>query len=320
MEYNRLGRSGLKVSRLSFGAWVTFHTQVGLKVAQECMALAYDKGVNFFDNAEGYAAGEAEILMGQAIKNLGWARDSYCVSSKVFWGGELPTQRGLSKKHIHDACHGALKRLQVDYLDLYFCHRPDPTTPIEETVLAMNDLITQGKVLYWGTSEWSAKDLTEAYEIAKSWGLRGPTMEQPEYNLFNRKRVEQEYQPLYQEYGLGTTIWSPLCSGWLTGKYQKGIPKDSRFNLKGYEWLKERYESKEGQARIHKVESLKGVAKKLGVSLTQLAIAWCMKNDRVSTVILGASKVDQLEENLESTQVLSLLSDEVMAEVHQILE
>src|SRR3569833_3296715 len=237
MEYRRLGRSGLKVSEFSFGAWVTFGKQVAEDAATSIMGYAYDHGVNFFDNAEGYEAGNAEIVMGEALKALKWSRDTYAVSSKVFWGGPKPTQRGLSRKHVTDAAHAALKRLQVDYLDLYFCHRPDIDTPIEETVWVMYNLITQGKVLYWGTSEWSAQQLTEAYAVARNLGITPPTMEQPQYNILERQKVEGDYLPLYDLMGLGTTIWSPLASGILTGKYNNGMPNDSRMNLPGYEWL-----------------------------------------------------------------------------------
>ena len=241
MEYRRLGNSGLKLSLYSFGSWVTFANQFEVKLAKELMSYAYDTGVNFFDNAEAYMMGDSEIVMGKVFKELAWSRDSYCVSSKVFWGGDKPTQRGLSNKHIVDACNAALKRLQVEYLDLYFCHRPDPSTPIEETVRAMHNLIVQGKILYWGTSEWNAQQITEAHGIAKQFGLTQPTMEQPEYNLFRREKVEKDYLPLYDKFGLGTTIWSPLASGILTGKYSKGIPADSRLNLENYQWLKEQF-------------------------------------------------------------------------------
>jgi voltage-dependent potassium channel beta subunit len=315
MEYRKLGKSGLKVSALSFGSWVTYASQVDDGLAVKLMALAYERGVNFFDNAEVYAAGQSEIIMGRALKTLGWGRDTYCVSSKVFWGGDRPTQNGLSRKHIFDACHAALKRLQVDYLDLYFCHRPDPDTPVSEVVWSMNDLLRQGKICYWGTSEWTAENLLEAYEFAKAEHLVGPTMEQPEYNLFRRKRVELELQPLYEKWGLGTTIWSPLASGLLTGKYAKGIPKGSRATLKGYEWLKNRFESPEGQAKIEKANELETLAKDLGMTLAELSIAWCLKNPRVSTVILGASKTEQLETNFKALDRQSLLTGEVMKKI-----
>jgi len=239
MQYRRLGKSGLQVSELSLGSWVTFGKQVDTGDAKTLMSAAYDAGVNFFDNAEGYESGASEVVMGKALKDLKWGRDSYIVSSKVFWGGQKPTQRGLSRKHVTDACHAALRRLQVDYLDLYFCHRPDVDTPIEETVRAMHDLIQQGKVLYWGTSEWSAQKITEAHAAAREWHLTPPTMEQPQYNLFERAKVEGDYLPLFDTFGLGTTIWSPLASGILTGKYNDGIPADSRVMLPGYEWLRD---------------------------------------------------------------------------------
>lgn len=320
MEYRRLGKSGLKVSALSFGSWVTFSNQVSVKPAAEMMAYAYDNGVNFFDNAEVYAQGESEKIMGEAIKKLGWSRDTFIVSSKVFWGGEKPTQLGLSRKHTVDACNAALKRLQVDYLDLFFCHRPDPDTPIEETVWTMNDLIKQGKILYWGTSEWEARHIREAFEIAEKLHLRGPTMEQPEYNMFNRFKVEEEFGSLYTEYGLGTTIWSPLASGLLTGKYKNGIPKDSRANLKGYGWLKEKFESEEGKTKIQKAIELEKLADEIGVSLAQMSIAWCLKNPNVSTVLLGASKIEQLMENMKALSALDKLDLAVMNRISKILK
>ncbi len=318
MKYRRLGTSGLQLSLLSFGAWVTFSNQVDQDQAYQLMTHAYDQGINFFDNAEIYEQGNAEILMGQALKKAGWGRDTYCVSSKVFWGGPKPTQRGLSKKHVHDACHAALKRLEVDYLDLYFCHRPDPNTPIHETVFAMNDLISQGKVLYWGTSEWKPNQLIEAYKIASKYGLRGPAMEQPEYNLFNRQNLETDLKPVIDKYGLGTTIWSPLCSGMLTGKYQTGIPKGSRFDLEGYEWLKDRYHSELGQQRIKKVAQMAEIIGDLNCSLSQAAIAWCAKNNDVSTVILGASTLDQLKENLASLSIIDQMDASIMTQLNQL--
>ncbi len=319
MKYRRLGKSGLKVSELSFGSWVTFGSQVDTGAAKDMMGVAYEAGVNFFDNAEVYADGKSETIMGQALKELSWARDTYCVSSKVFWGGQKPTQRGLSRKHVHDACHAAMKRLQVDYLDLYFCHRPDPETPIEETVRAMHDLIQQGKVLYWGTSEWSAQQLFEAHGLARQYGLTPPTMEQPEYNLFHRQRFELEYQPCYEQLGLGTTIWSPLASGLLTGKYNNGVPKDSRANLKGYEWLKARFDSPEGQEKLRKVKELSKLADELGQSLTHLSLRWCLSNPHVSTVILGASKKEQLVDNLKVADS-EPLSPEVIKRIETIVQ
>ncbi len=320
MEYRRLGSSGLKVSALSFGSWVSFSFQLDDQAATECMTAAYDAGVNFFDNAEVYADGESELMMGRVLRKAGWGRDTYCVSSKAYWGGQLPTQRGLSRKHIHDACHAALRRLQVDYLDLFFCHRPDLETPIEETVRAMSDLVRQGKVLYWGTSEWSAQQIQEAYGLARQYGLTPPTMEQPQYNMFERDRVEREYDPLYSGIGLGTTIWSPLASGILTGKYGDGIPEGSRMSLPDYQWLRERIESPEGQANVRKAAELTGIARELGVPLTQLAIAWCLKNPNVSTVIHGASSSAQLDENIKRLHVVSSLTGEVTERIEGVLQ
>ena len=315
MEYRTLGKSGLKVSELSFGSWVTFNTQVDTKLAEDMFKVCFDSGINFFDNAEGYDRGKSEEVMGQALKSINEPRDSYCVSSKVFFSSSpnpKPTQLGLSKKHVTEACHQAMKRLQVDYLDLYFCHRADPDTPIGETVWAMHNLITQGKVLYWGTSEWTAEEITEAYEFAEKNHLTPPTMEQPQYNLLDRKRFEVEYDSIFRKYQMGTTIWSPLASGALTGKYLDGIPEGSRATLKGYEWLKKHMiDSERGQARMDKVRNLKPIADELGVSLSKMSIAWCLLNPNVSTVILGASKVDQLKENLEALEVVPLLTEDV---------
>ncbi len=320
MEYRRLGKSGLRLSALSFGSWVTFSNQMDEKNAKECMAMAYDAGVNFFDNAEVYAGGESEEIMGSVLQKMGWGRDSFCVSSKVFWGGEKPTQRGLSRKHIVDACHAALKRLNVDYLDLFFCHRPDKHTPTEETVRAMHDLIQQGKILYWGTSEWSAEQIFEAHGLARQYNLTPPTMEQPQYNMFCRNNVEVELNRACKELGLGTTIWSPLASGVLTGKYSQGIPEDSRMNLEGYSFLRKRLESPEGKLQIERTQELSSFAEELGTNITQLAIAWCLKHPNVSTVILGASRPSQLEENLKSIETLSLLNEEAMGKIEGILK
>ncbi len=323
MEYRRLGSSGLKLSALSLGSWVNFGRQSDKTFAENCMAAAYDAGVNFFDNAEAYARGESELIMGEALKKLAWPRDSYVVSSKVYWGSvsnPLPTQQGLSRKHIFDACHQALKRLQLDYLDLYFCHRPDPETPIEETVRAMSDLITQGKVLYWGTSEWSAQEIEEAHGAARQYNLVPPTMEQPQYNMFHRDRLEIEYLRLYKEIGLGTTIWSPLASGLLTGKYNYGIPVGSRANLDGFGWLKERFTSEEAQVQISKIKKLARITDSLGTTLTKLAIAWCLKNPNVSSVIIGASRLDQLEENLNSLELVAKLNPEIMEQIEKTLD
>jgi voltage-dependent potassium channel beta subunit len=319
MEYRRLGKSGLKVSELSLGSWVTFSKQVDEKEAMALMSLAYDEGVNFFDNAEGYEAGESEALMGAALEKLGWSRDSYAVSSKVFWGGNKPTQKGLSRKHVTEAAHAALKRLRVDYLDLYFCHRPDIDTPIEETVWAMHNLITQGKVLYWGTSEWTAQQLTEAWAVARANNLIGPQMEQPQYNLFVREKVEHDYLPLYDLMGLGTTIWSPLASGALTGKYNDGIPADSRMNLPGYEWLKKEWTSEAGKAKLEQIAQLAKLAKVIGLPVHHLALLWCLHNPHVSTVILGASKKSQLEDNLASLKSKAKLTSDVIEKIEAIM-
>ena len=316
MNYRRLGSSGLKLSELSLGAWITYGGQVGEDVALKCMSAAYDAGVNFFDNAEAYAGGKAEVVMGNVFKKTGWPRESFVVSSKVFWGGEGPNDRGLSRKHIYEACRRSLKRLQVDYLDLFFCHRPDPTTPIEETVRAMDDLVHQGLVLYWGTSEWSAADIMRAYGIARDQGLTPPQMEQPQYNLLHRERVEKEYLPLYREIGLGTTIWSPLASGLLTGKYNRGMPEGTRASLPGYEWLKEYVLT---QQNIEKVKQLEPIAKSLGCTLAQLALAWCVKNPNVSTVITGATRPEQVDENMKADEVVQNLNQSVMEKIDQVL-
>ncbi len=319
MHYRRLGKSGLKVSELSFGSWVTFHNQVDVDNAKNIMSLAYEAGVNFFDNAEAYANGQSEVIMGRVIKELGWSRDSYCVSSKVFWGGKLPTQRGLSKKHVRDACDAALKRMGLEYLDLYFCHRPDASTPIEETVRAMHELVMQGKVLYWGTSEWSAAQITAAYGIANAQGLTPPSMEQPQYNLLHRQRFEVEYASCYRDFGLGTTIWSPLASGILSGKYNQGIPKDSRMAIAGYEWLKREIEGEAGAAKLAKVRELQRLAENLGMSLPQLSIAWCLANPNVSTVILGASRAEQLTETLKASELAHLLDAAALEKIENIM-
>ena len=301
MEYRRLGNSGLQVSLLSLGSWVTFGNQIDDKTAEHLMKIAYDGGVNFFDNAETYANGKAELVMGKILKKMKWDRSTYLVSSKVFWGGTLPNQYGLSRKHIVEACHAALKRLQVDYLDLYFCHRPDRNTPIEETVRAMSYLIDSGKILYWGTSEWSAQQISEAYGIARQYNLVPPTMEQPQYNMFHRERFEIEYHRLYSEIGLGTTIWSPLSSGLLTGKYNSKLKEKTRLNLSGMEWLKEKTIGNEAKLKLEKVDELIALSNKVGITLPQLALNWCMFQPNVSTVILGASKETQLKENYEET-------------------
>ena len=317
MNYRRLGSAGLKLSELSLGAWVTYGGQVGEEVAVKCMSRAYDAGVNFFDNAEAYAHGNAETVMGNVIKKLGWRRESIVVSSKVFWGGEGPNDRGLSRKHIFEACRNSLRRLQFDYLDLFFCHRPDPNTPIEETVRAMDDLVHQGKILYWGTSEWSAADIMRAHGIARELGLTPPQMEQPQYNMFHRDRLEMEYLPLYREIGLGTTIWSPLASGLLSGKYNKGTPPGSRATLAGYEWLRE---SVMTPKNIEKVKQLEPIAKNLDCTMAQLALAWCLKNPNVSTVITGATRPEQVVENMKAPDIVPKLEPEVMEQIEQVLE
>ena len=308
MHYRRLGSSGLQLSALSFGAWVTFGNQVGRGAAREMIAAAWDHGVNFFDNAEGYANGEAEKVMGDVLADLRLPRDGWCVSSKVFFGSAAdprPTQKGLSRKHVHDACHAALKRLRVDYLDLYFCHRPDPQAPIAETVWAMDTLVRQGKVLYWGTSEWSADEIREAHRVARAHNLIAPSMEQPQYNLLDRQRVEVEYAPLYAEFGMGTTIFSPLASGLLTGKYNDGIPADSRLAQDGLTWLQRGLRGE----RIDRLRGYSALAQELGVAPGTLAIAWCLRNPNVSTVMLGASKLSQLLQNFEALEVSQRFDD-----------
>jgi voltage-dependent potassium channel beta subunit len=307
----------VKVSELSLGAWVTYGGQVGEEVAVKCMSRAYDAGVNFFDNAEAYAHGNAETVMGNVFKKLGWRRDDLVVSSKVFWGGDGPNAKGLSRKHIYEACRNSLKRLQLDYLDLFFCHRPDANTPIEETVRAMDDLIHQGKILYWGTSEWNAADIMRAHALARELGLTPPQMEQPQYNMIHRERVEQEYSPLYREIGLGTTIWSPLASGLLSGKYAKGTPPGSRATLQGYEWLRENVMTTEN---VEKVKFLEPIAKEIDCTMAQLALAWCLKNPNVSTVITGASRPEQVTENMKAEEVLPKLSSEVMDRIEDTLK
>ena len=319
MEYRRLGHSGLQVSLLSFGSWLTFGNQISDELAEELMIEAYDQGVNFFDNAEGYADGKSEIVMGNILKKMAWDRTSYIVSSKVFFGcgPKGPNQTGLSRKHIFEACHAALKRLQLDYLDLYFCHRPDKNTPMEEIVWSMNQLIQQGKILYWGTSQWSAQELMAAHMVAKEYRLIGPTMEQPHYNMFHRDRVEEEYKLIYKTVGLGTTIWSPLASGTLTDKYLKEIPTGTRMDLPGEEWLKTRSLTQE---KLHKIRGLNNIALELNTSLAKLAVAWCIQNENVSTAILGASKVVQLKETLASIDLLPMMTAEVNHSIEKILQ
>ena len=318
MQYRRLGSSGLQLSALSFGAWVTFGNQVGRGAARELIAAAWDHGVNFFDNAEGYADGEAERVMGDVLADLRLPRDSWCVSSKVFFGsanGPRPTQKGLSRKHVHDACHDALKRLRVDYLDLFFCHRPDPDTPIAETVWAMDTLVRQGKVLYWGTSEWPAQAIRDAHKVARAHHLHGPTMEQPQYNLLHRERVELEYAPLYSEVGLGTTVWSPLASGLLTGKYNEGVPDDARLGQEGYAWLQKWVLGDAESRRVERARRFTALAADLGVAPAPLAIAWCLRNPHVSTVILGATQQAQLLQNFEALAMAERFDDATWARV-----
>jgi voltage-dependent potassium channel beta subunit len=318
MNYRRLGRSGLKVSELSFGSWVTYGNQLGSDQARECMAAAYDAGVNFFDNAEIYAKGQSEVIMGDVLKKLGWRRASYIVSTKFFWGlHDGPNEKNtLNRKYLMQAIDGSLARLKLDFVDLVYCHRPDPHTPLEETVRAMSDIIAAGKANYWGTSEWSAHEIATAWHIADRDHLHKPVTEQPQYNLFHRQRVEQEYARLYDELGLGTTIWSPLASGLLTGKYNDGIPKDSRATLKGYEWLAERIVD---PTRIATVKRLAPIATELGCTLAQMSLAWCLKNPHVSTVITGASRPAHVVENMMALVVVAKLAREVMARIDAVL-
>ncbi len=314
MEHRRLGRSGLKVSVLSFGSWVSFGSQLDVGKARDCIAAAHDAGVNFFDNAEAYAGGESERIMGQAISELGWARETYVVSTKVFWGltEGVNTKNTLNRKYLLHAVDGSLERFGLDFVDLLFCHRPDPETPLEETVWAMSDLIDQGKALYWGTSEWSADEIRAAWEIAERHHLRKPVMEQPQYNIFERRRVEREYARLYDDLGLGLTTWSPLASGLLSGKYLDGVPEGSRATLPGYEWLAEMLTNPE---RNDKVRQLAVIAAELDCTLSQLAIAWCAANPHVSTVITGASTVEQVQENMGALDVLPRLDAEVLGRI-----
>lgn len=311
-----MGKSGLQLSALSFGSWVTFGSQIQDKTSEQLMQIAYENGVNFFDNAEAYASGKSEEVMGKILNKMNWDRSTFIVSSKVFWGGDKPNQKGLMRKHIVEACHAALRRLQVDYLDLFYCHRPDIDTPIAETVWTMHNLIQQGKILYWGTSEWNAQQITEAHLVAEKYNLIGPSMEQPQYNLFERSKLEKEYLPLFENYGMGTTVWSPLASGVLTGKYLKGIPKGSRMEIESLSWIKDKVWSPENQ---EKVQALHNLASDLGVSLTSMSLAWCLKNPNVSSVILGATKTHQLEENLKSLEVLPKLTTELMEQIDEVM-
>ncbi|MFZ1378427.1 MAG: aldo/keto reductase [Saprospiraceae bacterium] len=319
MQYRRLGKSGVQVSVLSFGSWITFGNQIEDNISRDLMHYAYDKGINFFDNAEVYGNGQSEIVMGKILKDANWDRSTYLVSSKAYFGrgGNLPNQRGLSRKHLVEACNEALQRLQVEYIDLFYAHRPDKNTPIEETVWAMNHLLQQGKILYWGTSEWSAQEIMEAHMFAKDYNLIGPTMEQPQYNMFVRNKVEVEFSQIYKTVGLGTTIWSPLASGLLTEKYFDSIPSDSRMNREELGWLKEKTLL---PTQIEKAKKINEIAQRLGVSLAQLGIAWCAQNPNVSTVILGASRLSQLKENLEAIHCIELMTEEVNKQIEIILD
>jgi len=316
-----MGKTGLQLSTLSFGSWVTFHKQIDDKIADELMGIAYDQGVNFFDNAEVYAAGESEKMMGRVLSKKNWDRTSIVLSSKAYFGwrgkANKPNQTGLSRKHLTEACHEALQRLQTDYLDLYFCHRPDKKMPIAEVVQTMNTLIQQGKILYWGTSEWSGVEIMEAHRIAEAYRLIGPAMEQPQYNLFERSKVDAEYLEIYKNVGLGTTIWSPLAAGLLTGKYNDGIPEGSRFQIEGFEWLRDRWLMQE---KINKVQQLGAIAKALKVSTASLSIAWCIKNPNVTTAILGATSKAQLLDNLTALDTAALLTPEIMEQIEGIVE
>jgi voltage-dependent potassium channel beta subunit len=315
MHYRRLGKTGLKVSELSLGSWVTYGGQVGDDAAKSCMIAAYDAGVNFFDGAEVYAKGEAERSMGRVLKQVGWRREGLVLSTKIFWGGDGPNDVGLSHKHVMEGVHAALKRWQVEYLDLAFCHRPDPNTPIEETVRAFDILIKQGKIFYWGTSEWSAAEIISAIKIAREHGLTPPVMEQPQYSLLARERFEKEYASVFTDYGYGSTIWSPLASGVLSGKYDDGVPAGSRLSQQSYDWLKDRLITPDN---IAKVKALEPIAKELGVTRAQLAIAWCLKNPNVSTVITGATRPEQVTENMKALGVAERLTPELMAQLDKL--
>lgn len=319
MEYRHLGKTGIRVSELSFGSWVTFHNQVDVKPAVEMMAAAYDAGVNFFDNAEVYASGKSEEVMGKALKELKWRRGSYLVSTKLFWGlhDNINEKNTLNRKRLIEGINGSLQRLDMEYVDIIYCHRPDKTTPIEETVWAMHNIIEWGKAFYWGTSEWAASEIIEAIQIAERHHLHKPVVEQPQYNMFERGRLEGDYVRMYKDYNYGTTIWSPLASGLLTGKYNNGIPKDSRGALKGYEWLKDSLTS---EAKIAKVKALEPIAKDLGATLSQLALAWCLKNPFVSTVITGASRVEQVHENMKAAAIAPKITAEIMEKIDTIFE
>jgi len=312
MEYRQMGKSGLKLSELSFGSWITFGNDLDIHAARECMYAAYENGVNFFDNAEVYGSGVSELIMGEVLKEF--SREQFVVSTKLFWGGSGVNDTGLSKKHIYEGIRNSLKRLQLDYIDLLFCHRPDTSTPIEETVRAMDEAVKQGVVLYWGTSEWSANEILDAYKIAEKINAVPPSMEQPEYNMFNRKKVETEFLPLYKKYGLGTTTWSPLLSGVLTGKYNQGIPEDSRLSKQ------KQLQTVLSKERIEKVKKLTEIAGDLNCTMAQLAIAWCLLNPNVSTVILGASKKEQVLENLKAVDIKNQITNEISKEIEKVLK
>lgn len=320
MQYRYLGSSGLQVSALSFGSWVTFGDQIGEEVAHEMMQAALDAGVNFFDNAEVYSQGKSETMMGSVIKKAGWKRSDLVISTKIFWGGDGPNDRGLSRKHIVEGMNASLARLQMDYVDLVFAHRPDIHTPMEETVRAFNHVLDKGQAFYWGTSEWSAQEIMEAYAIARREHLVPPLMEQPQYHMFHRERFEVEYGPLYEDIGLGTTIWSPLASGLLTGKYNQGMPEGTRASLEGYEWLRKRFEDENAIENIQKVGQLLPIAEELGCTMAQMALAWTLKNPNVSTTITGASRVEQVVENMKAIDVLEKLTPEVMERIEAILD
>jgi len=319
MKYRHLGKTGIQVSELSFGSWVTFHNQADVKLAVDMMAAAYEAGVNFFDNAEVYAGGKSEKVMGEALKQLKWRRGSYLISTKFYWGlnNGINEKNTLNRKRLIEGIHASLERLQLDYVDLIYCHRHDPTTPIEETVWAMHNIIEWGQALYWGTSEWAASEIIQAIEIAERHHLHKPVVEQPQYNMFERKRMEGDYTRFYKEYNYGSTIWSPLASGLLSGKYDKGIPKDSRGALKGYEWLKNKLTDEQ---KLAKVAALEPIAKELGCTLSQLALAWCLKNPFVSTVITGASRVEQVHENMKASEVVDKITPEIMETIDMIFE
>lgn len=321
MEYRYMGKTGLQLSVLSFGSWVTFHKQFEDNTADKLMGMAYDAGINFFDNAEAYAGGESELMMGRVLKKKGWERSSYVVSSKAYFGlrgkDNKPNQHGLSRKHLFEACHDALKRMQLDYLDLYYCHRPDPFVPIEEVVWTMHNLIQQGKVLYWGTSQWSGAEIMEAHRVAQQYGLIGPVVEQPQYNMFERVKMEQDYLPVFRSVGMGTTIWSPLASGFLTGKYLNDMPEGSRLSMDTFAWLRERWLQ---EGKIDKLKNLVALAAELNLSMPSLAIAWTIANPHVTTAILGASKEAQLTENLRALDALKALTPEVMGRIEGILQ